>query len=107
MPASTSFSSAILSATQGACNSRSAGAAVRLDDVAVNPDGALAVAFEIGDCAQRASDQAFYSVSASTGRPFVTSRGVRVKLARGSMLYSLEFQPLPRLRMNSRHRFFD
>ena len=34
------------------------------------------------------------------GRPLFTSRGVRVKVARGSMLYSLEIHPLPRLRMN-------
>ena len=34
------------------------------------------------------------------GRPFATSRGVRVSVARGIMAYSLEIHPLPEFRRN-------
>ena len=34
-------------------------------------------------------------------RPLLTSRGVRVRVARGSMEYSLEIHPLPELRMKA------
>ena len=39
-------------------------------------------------------------------RPLETSRVERVRVARGSMLYSLEIHPLPELRMNG-DGFFD
>ena len=39
-------------------------------------------------------------MGASALRPLEASRGVRVRVERGSMLYSLEIHPLPALRMN-------
>ena len=40
-------------------------------------------------------------------RPLETSRGVRVSVERGSMLYSLEIHPLPRVAHELRDGFFD
>ena len=62
---------------EGARDGGGAGAAVGLDDVAVEPDRALAQAAQVGDGAQGAADEALDFVGAAAGASFAD-------LARGS-----------------------
>jgi len=56
--------------------------------------------FHVGHGAKRAANQPLNLVRAPTRSAFRDSRGVRVRVERGSMPYSLVTQPLPRLRRN-------
>ena len=54
---------------EGAGDGGGAGAAVGLDDVAVDPEGALAEGLHVDDRPQRAADEALDLVGAAGGRP--------------------------------------
>ena len=77
----------------GSGNRCRAGAAVGLDDVAVDGDLPLAERSEIDDGAQAAPDQALDFDRASVLLAREASRRVRSSVARGSMPYSAVIQP--------------
>ena len=77
----------------GAGDRGRAGAAVGLDDVAVEGDLALAQRLHVDDGAQAAADQALDLRCGRTACPAEASRRVRSWVARGSMPYSAVIQP--------------
>jgi len=80
----------------GAGDGCRAGAAVGLEDVAVDGEGALAQEVEPGDRAQGAADEPLdLSWVRAPTRPRAASRGLRVRVGRGSMPYSAVTQPEP------------
>jgi len=74
-------------------NAGGARAAVRLNHVAVDLNGALAQSRQIGYSAQAAADQALDLLRAAGLLPRAASRAVRVFVARGNMPYSAVSQP--------------
>jgi len=70
-------------------------AAIGLQNIAVKRDLAFAQGLKIGDRAQTAADQALDFVGSPGLLAEVTSRRVRVCVARGSMAYSAVIQPRP------------
>jgi hypothetical protein len=82
-------------------------AAVGLQHVAVEVDGALAQLLQIEHGAQRAADQALDFLVRPLCLPRAASRSPRVWVARGSMPYSAVTQPSPLPLFVAGHFFFD